>query len=801
MTAALFALLVGGAACLFILGLLRSEALLRVHETMALTIAAILVAVGAPIADGSPTGFRVLDGGYRLALGLLCVYAASRSRRGSNLVGLFVAVAAVAGSWSGGASASNITFAALAAGTAVACAWSKSDSVAFRALTGALIANAVLRFPTSMPNRFPTLLAIAAVSVLSIAAAATRGRERVRFFVVMGAAAGLYGIGLAGGAVGGLSARGDAEAGIRFAREALDAVRNGDVVAATTGLTRAADSLREANRVLEGPETFLGRYLPVVGPNIAAVRALTATGADVARRSAGVVAAVDLLHLRTPDGRIDVTRIAKLQGPLLDTRHAIDRSLTAIQTSDSPWLAPALHRQADRLRSELVRAQRSSADAADVVAVLPDMLGAKGPRRYLVVVPTPAEARGSGGLIGNFGEISAIDGRLRLERFGRTSELLESGVPRAQRTIDAPSDYRRRYSRFEVNQLWQNVNLSPDFPSSAQVMASLYPQSGGTTVDGVISADPFALAGFLRITGPLLVDGWPEAFTPENTPRILLYDFYAQLTESRNDERIDLQRQVAQLAWTRLLGGSMPSPQAFVAALAEPIQRRHLQMWSKRPLEQAFLESTGVSGSVPPLRGDWFSAITNNAGANKIEWYLHRGIRYAADVDLRTGQVEATAIVDMQNDAPAAGVATYLIGNTAIPPAPPGTSIQYLSLYSPFDLVSATFDELPIELERDTELGRNVYSGWIRIPPGGRSRLVARLRGRVTSTAPNAYTLQFGCQPLVNNDSVSVRIRVSGLEAKTATATGLKAVDGEFRADEPLSCRSRYGVTAPTGRS
>ena len=798
MLAALFALLVGGAGFLFVLGLLKSELLLRVRETMAVGMAAILVGLGTPFAGGAPTGLRVLDVCYRLALGVLCAYAASRASRDHVLVGLFVAAAAIAASWSGVASASNLVFAALAGGAAVAGRWSKSNSTGFRALTGALIANAVLRLPTSMPDRLPTFIAIAVVSALSIAAATAIGRARKRFVVVVGLAAGVYCIGLAGGAVGVVSARGNAEAGLRFAREALDAVRGGDVIAATTGLTRAADALGEANRALEGPTTLLGRYLPVVAPNLVAVRELTATGADVARRSAVVVAAVDLLHLRTSDGRIDVAKIARLQGPLRDTRRAIDRALRVIRASDSPWLAPPLHRQADRLRSELVRARRSAADAADAAGVLPDMLGAKGPRRYLVVVPTPAEARGSGGLIGNFGEISAIDGRLRLERFGRTSELLESGVPQAQRTIDAPSDYLRRYSRFKVNELWQNVNLSPDFPSSAQVMASLYPQSGGTTVDGVISADPFALAAFLRITGPLVVEGWPEAFTPENTPRILLYDFYAELTESRNKERIDLQRQVAQLAWTRLLGGSMPSPRIFATTLAEPIQERHLQIWSKRPIEQAYLESNGVSGSVPPLRGDWFSAVTNNAGANKIEWYLHRNIRYSADVDLRTGQVEATAIVDMQNDAPPSGVATYLIGNKATPPAPPGTSIQYVSLYSPFGLVSATIDEHPIELERDTELGRNVYSGWIRIPPGGRSRLLVRLRGKVTSPMPKSYTLQFGCQPLVNRDTVSVRIRVTGLSA-TAAATGLEGVDGEYRADEPLSCRSRYVVTAPPG--
>ncbi len=45
----------------------------------------------------------------------------------------------------------------------------------------------------------------------------------------------------------------------------------------------------------------------------------------------------------------------------------------------------------------------------------------------------------------------------------------------------------------------------------AQVIGGLYPQSGGEPIDGAISVDPITLAAFLKLTGPVAVDGLDRA--------------------------------------------------------------------------------------------------------------------------------------------------------------------------------------------------------------------------------------------------------------------------------------------------
>ena len=58
------------------------------------------------------------------------------------------------------------------------------------------------------------------------------------------------------------------------------------------------------------------------------------------------------------------------------------------------------------------------------------------PRHYFIAFTQPAEARGLGGFVGNYGELTAIDGDIELTRSGRIRELI--AAPGAdQRTLAA----------------------------------------------------------------------------------------------------------------------------------------------------------------------------------------------------------------------------------------------------------------------------------------------------------------------------------------------------------------------------
>src|SRR5207248_6942895 len=132
------------------------------------------------------------------------------------------------------------------------------------------------------------------------------------------------------------------------------------------------------------------------------------------------------------------------------------------------------------------------------------------------------EARGSGGLMANYGVLTVSGGRVHLAKVGRDPDLDEAGTN--PKRLTRPPDYLARYGKFEPAQTWENVTMSPDFPSVAEVMAQLYPQSGGVPIDGVIRLDPVALSGLLRLTGPVRVPGLPVTLDTHNAVRFLLRD-------------------------------------------------------------------------------------------------------------------------------------------------------------------------------------------------------------------------------------------------------------------------------------
>ena len=149
------------------------------------------------------------------------------------------------------------------------------------------------------------------------------------------------------------------------------------------------------------------------------------------------------------------------------------------------------------------------------------MLGGEGARRYFISFVNPAEARFQGGFIGSYGVLLAEHGKVTLERSGPIEDL--SDAPGFDsRSLSGPALYLQRYGRFQPARFLQNLTASPDLPDNAAAIAKLYPQAGGTAVQGVISVDPEGLGALLKLTGPITVPGRTEPLTADTAAPYLL---------------------------------------------------------------------------------------------------------------------------------------------------------------------------------------------------------------------------------------------------------------------------------------
>jgi hypothetical protein len=725
----------------------------RSTATPAIRGIAVLAAAGAAATAIAPIGVEVADRILAAALAALLVVAAARARPAA-VVG---AAALVAAAGVGGTLAWP-AFAGL--GVAAARVSTGVRGTVPRAVAMALVAQTAVRVGEPLLGLRALAVTATMVVVAASAVQASSRRRRRKLARTAGAVAFPAVVAVLGFAVSLLAARPSLNLGLTAAQAGMEATRLGDVDTGVRRLNAAAQALSQAESQLSAWWARPARLLPVVAHNARALERVASSGAGLARSAATAAADTNLEGLRLRNASIDLAALEGLEQPLQRVIAALGDAEAELTRAHSPWLVPPLADALDELAADVDDAAAGAATAAAVAEVASPLLGIDGPRRYFVVLQNPTELRGSGGILGNFGELSVVDGRLDLVRTGRASDLNQGGTPESRR-LDGVAPYLERFERPGGRFLWQDVTLSPHFPSVAGAIEQLYPRYGGAPVNGVLSLDSLAVAALLQLTGPVSVPEWPEPIGADNAADILLREQYLRLgTEGfANVERIDFLDSLVDAVFARLREGELPGPGRVGQVLGPMVSQGRIKLHSAFPDEQAIIERLGAAGALAPVEGDYLAVISNNSGGNKIDVFLDRALSYEVEYDPASGETLATAEIRLDNRAPAAGLPEYLIGSSGPVKTPPGTNRMFLSLYSPLELDGATLEGEPLPVEVRQELGRNVYSAFVTIPPGEARVVTVALSGQLPPRPD--YVLDVGHQPTIEPDALEVRLRPS----------------------------------------
>ena len=765
----------------------RSRPLLATRRARTVAFGVVTVAValaGAVATTAEPTGYARADAFWSAALVGVVAFFGATARRWTWFLPAGAAVVAGA----------DLALACAAVATVVSFVSVLRDtrSRARGALVAGLGVIGLLRAEPIGFHGLTALLTAAAVLPVVVSGHAHAGRRvkaRVRrVALVLG---GIVGLMLVGAAIGVMTVLDDLTDGMRAVDDGLEAARDADDEQAAAKLDEAARALAMADDTLSSWFVSPAKTLPIVGPNIDAVSSLAARASDVAGVSSLAATTADVDALRFVDGRLDPQAVRDMQGPLTEVRDAVVNLRDEIDEARSPWLVDAVSSRIDELERQVDEAVPDAQYAVHAVNIAPDLLGADGPKRYLVLFTTPVEARGRVGFPGNYAELVLDDGKLSMPVFGRVSELeqFDSGAPRQ---ITSSPEFVARYGRFDVADTWRNITMTPDFVTLAHVAAELYPQSGGQPVDGVLTVDPTGLAAIMRYTGDVHVEGLPTPLTSENVEQYLLFDQYVQFADD-NEQRVDLLEDVARTTFERLTNADLPGPRKLSEHLDPVVDGGHIQFTTFDETSALVLTGFGVTGYIPPPdNSDSILLTTTNAGASKIDVFLRRSEAYEVHWNPETGEVRATLRVTLENTAPAEGLPDYVIGNSV--GLPNGFNRSYVSMYSPFDLEAARIDGQPAMVQAEREMQRNVYSTFVDIPPGGSVQIELDLVGTITG---RRYRLDLPAQPFVDPDDVAVAVTVEG----GATAASREAqVDGNVATwISTLDLPRTLTVTAPRG--
>ncbi|WP_258064409.1 DUF4012 domain-containing protein [Arthrobacter sp. ZGTC131] len=454
-----------------------------------------------------------------------------------------------------------------------------------------------------------------------------------------------------------------------------------------TGATLAVDELKlhtaKAHAAATDPIWTIAGSLPWLGRNFQAASEVAASADDIAGLAA--VPLVDTFQslnwasLAPKDGRVDLLPLTRAAPKLSVASHAVTQSLGRLNAINADELLPPVATPLLEVRNQLASLGDGLETAADAAAVAPGMMGADGPRRYLLLIQNNAEARASGGIPGAVAVLTLDRGKLSL---GEQKSAADIGV--MSPTLAVNAEQQQIYSP-RLGKYMQDVNLTPDFPTAASTAQAMWERKTGQRVDGVVSIDPIALGyvldatGAVKIRNPELVASaggrLPTELTGNNVVPTLLSDVYAKIEQPKLQDAYFAG--VAQEIFAALSSGRGDAKN-LVAGIVHGAAEGRVLLWSDSDNEQTMFAKYPLSGSIagPSVSPAQFGVYFNDGTGAKMDYHVKRTVQLIEECPAG-GYSEVKVRITSTNAAPkdaAISLPEYVTGGGAF--GVPAGSVQ-----------------------------------------------------------------------------------------------------------------------------
>ena len=554
--------------------------------------------------------------------------------------------------------------------------------------------------------------------------------------------------------------------------QGLASLKAYDLDSATKSFLEAERLAARAAKMLDSPFALPARFVPVVNDNVNAARALAAGAGLLAPAAVEAIGAADGFprgpsgpQLGFNQGRMDLSPWPNAEDRLRRAAAGARLAVTEVSAANG-ILVPPLAQVRDNFLNEASRAVQTLEKAENAAGFIPYLFGADRPLTWFLAIQNPVELRATGGFLGAFGILRSEKGVLRLERFESNNAL-----PVVSKAPPASPEYVAHYDQFSARTTWSNVNMTPDFPTAAGVMAGMWESATGKHVDGVMAIDAVGLNHLLKLVGPVTVNPVGH-ISSENFLSLALNEAYIRFPQKEN--RADFLLEVGREVWQRLLAGNFSDPRMLTDSLAETVTGKHLQIWS--PEQQIRIKALGLAGDLERSEdSDYLMVVGQNAAGNKVDYYARRQLSYQVDIS-NPADVRARLQVQIRNGAPASGLPEYIIG-PYLPSDPPGLNRTYTSIFlgPSTGVLDARVDGKSVPFESHAEKGLGVVSRYVEVMPGKSSVLALSLKGRLSR--PGIYTLKVQRQPNLHPDDLEIDIALP-TGASVHDATEGMQVDG-----------------------
>ena len=560
------------------------------------------------------------------------------------------------------------------------------------------------------------------------------------------------------------SAKGHLEAGKTALEKAQSALLDGDLDIASGDFALAEQEFRAAKSDGDSPLLRIPALVPFIGRTPDAVRTIAAVGVRLSSSGREITDAIAELPggldaLSPVGGRIPIETLTGLSPIIARARQQFELAARQADGIATTMVPREVVEAGDLLRSKLDRALPIVRAADGMLKALPAFAGADAPRHYFLAPQNPTELRGTGGLFSAYAILTIDDGNIEVGEFQDTKKLPNLGGP----SWPSP-ELEEIYGNFNSAGFWRSTNATPDAPTAASFIESLWLETQGTPLDGVIFVDVQTLRYFLEAIGKVEVKGVPFPLSDKNVVQFVSNDAYTLIEQDK--ARQDFVGVVGQVIFDRFL--EKAHGDRALRALVRAAADGHIVVHSADPAVQEALESAGVTGELgPPEGGDYFDVVVNNEAGNKVDYFISREISY--DVRLLSGGDACVhATVTFANGAPVGAEPSYVLGpfegkDLRGLNLQPGDAFQSTSIYcaSGCEVTSATRDGGPLIAARYIEQGLPLLASTFRIEPQTSTTIELEMELHDVWSGSDAignYTLHLGNQPTILPTTAKVTI-------------------------------------------
>lgn len=264
-----------------------------------------------------------------------------------------------------------------------------------------------------------------------------------------------------------------------------------------------------------------------------------------------------------------------------------------------------------------------------------------GQKHVLLLLQNNNELRTTGGFIGSFGDINLTNGKIGKLKFASIYDL----DGQLDEKILPPSPM------LAVNDSWflRDANWFASFDMTAKKIISFYEKEGGETPDLVIALTPTAVAGILKITGPLEIDA-NKKIDAENLVEELQILTQSSPGDPSNEPKRILSGLFAQLF--QKIDVLSNEQKAYVfQELQKSLANKQILLYSEIQKAQKTFEEFNWAGNIMPSDRDYLMITSSNLGGTKTDLAIEQTIRLESLIKIN-GEIENTLTVIRTNKMP-----------------------------------------------------------------------------------------------------------------------------------------------------